>query len=148
MRGTLMIHLIDKMRGWAFLIPFAMSLLLVACETEERPSLGLLSATIDKSNPEVIECAVEVLDGTVIDCGFYYGTSQNAVFNGLEKRVPGVYNGSVIQGTISGVTPNKTYYIVAYGMNEKGMEKSNILQVKTASRIPNANDNKYPKTTE
>lgn len=131
-----------------FLFPLFVAMLLVACDKEVAPVLGTVSATIDEATPEVIQCSVDIMEGAVTDCGFYYDTKKASVSNGKSKKVVGVCDGTVIRGQITGLIPNTTYYIMAYGMNEKGIANSELLQVKTASRIPAAGDNKYPGTSE
>lgn len=131
-----------------FLFSLFVAVLLVACDKEVVPVLGAVSVTIDEATPEVIQCSVDVMEGTIADCGFYYDTKKNSVSNGKSKKVVGVCDGSVIRGQITGLAPNTTYYIMAYGMNEKGIANSELLQVKTAARIPTADDNKYPGTSE
>ena len=118
--------------------------LLVACESDVVPVLGTLSVVVDENNPEVIACSVEVIEGSVADCGFYYGTSKTSVSTGKATKAVGTYAGSVIQGELVGLAPNTTYYIMAYAMNEKGLTNSQIVQVKTAADVPGAGDNQYP----
>lgn len=118
--------------------------LLTACETEVMPSLGAISIAIDENNPEVITCSVEVTEGSVADGGFYYGTNKNSVSNGKATKFAGTYTGTAIQGEIKGLIPNTTYYIKAYAINEKGIANTEVVQVKTAARIPGAGDNPYP----
>ena len=120
--------------------------LLVACEQEAAPLLGTLSVAVDASNPEVLSCSVEVIEGDVADCGFYYGTSKNSVSNGKSDKVAGTYVGTTIQGEITKLIANTTYFIRAYAMNEKGQTFTEVVQVKTAASKPGADDNLHPGT--
>ena len=114
-----------------FLFSLFVAVLLVACDKEVVPVLGAVSATIDEATPEVIQCSVDVMEGTIADCGFYYDTKKNSVSNGKSKKVVGVCDGSVIRGQITGLAPNTTYYIRAYATNEQGTSYSEVFTFKT-----------------
>lgn len=122
--------------------------LFTACDKEVMPVLGDISVTTDENNPEVITCTVDVVEGSVADGGFYYGTNKNSVSNGKATQLAGTYTGTAIQGEIKGLVPNTTYYIKAYAINEKGIANTEVVQVKTAARIPGAGDNQYPGTSK
>ena len=92
--------------------------------------------------------SVEVVEGTIDDCGFYYSTSKASVMNNKVTPVPGGCSYGTIQGEIVGLSPNTTYYIKAYGMNEKGQGQTEVKQVRTFSRKPNMEDNQYPDKVE
>lgn len=127
-----------------FLFSLFVASLFVACESDVAPVLGTLSVVIDENTPDIIACSVEVVEGSVADCGFYYGTSKNSVSTGKATKAVGTYDGSAVRGELEGLTPNTTYYIKAYAINEKGMANSEIVQVKTAADVPGAGDNQYP----
>lgn len=127
-----------------FLFSLFVASFLVACESDVVPVLGTLSVVVDENNPEVIACSVEVIEGSVADCGFYYGTSKNSVSTGKATKAVGTYDGSAVQGELVGLVPNTTYYIMAYAMNEKGVTNTQIVQVKTAADVPGAGDNQFP----
>ena len=104
--------------------------------------------TIDENNPEVVTCSVEVTEGSVAECGFYCDKSKNKVTGDKAAKVAGSYVAPAIQGEIKGLTPNETYYIKAYAINEMGVGYSEIVKIKTAARMPGAGDNQYPGTSK
>ena len=122
--------------------------LLVACEKEVAPVLGTLSVAIDENNPEVVTCSVEVTEGSVAECGFYYDKSKNKVTGDKAAKVNGSYVAPTIQGEIKGLTPNETYYVKAYAISEAGVGYSETIKIKTAARTPGAGDNPYPGTSK
>lgn len=126
--------------------PFFVSLLLcfVSCESGEPPVLG--TVVVDGATAETITCHVEVVSGEIIECGFYYGTSKSNVSKGKSDKVAAVYDMGAIHGEITGLTPNKEYYIMAYGMNDLGKGETEVVKVKTLALIPGEDDNKYPDT--
>lgn len=132
------------MKKWlSFLI---IGLAMASC-VEEFPPV-LTDVTIDEVKSDAIVCSAGVESGMVADCGFYYGTSKSSVTNAKSSKVEGVLAGSSIQGTITGLKPNTTYYIMGYAMNEKGQGKTEVVSVKTSSLLPGADDNLPPGTTE
>lgn len=131
-----------------FLFSLFVASLLVACEKEVIPVLGTLSVTIDENNPEVVTCSVEVSEGSVTECGFYYDKSKNKVTGDKATKATGNYVAPTIQGEIKGLTANETYYIKAYATNEVGVGYSEIVKIKTAARMPGADDNHYPGTSK
>lgn len=59
-----------------------------------------------------------ITQGQIIERGIYWGTVQNPVTNGTKLKVA---NGSTSFSTpLSGLTPNTTYYVVAYATNALG----------------------------
>ena len=118
---------------------------MVSCEIiGERPTLGEIA--IDEVAETTIECHAIIIAGEIADCGIYYGTTKNQVTNGTSKKVKGEYCDSVIRGKITGLSPNKDYYIKIYGMNEFGSSETEVTKVKTAPRTPSIDDNKFPDT--
>lgn len=126
--------------------PFLVGLLLcvASCESGESPVLG--TVVVDGATAETITCHVEVVSGGIIECGFYYGTSKSNVSKGKSDKVVGTCDMSTIHGEIVGLTPNKEYYIMAYGMNDLGKGETEVVKVKTLPLIPGEDDNKYPDT--
>ncbi len=130
------------------LFPILTTILLTitSCDTEVPP---VLTATIaDSVNVDAIYCHTTVIEGSVEDCGFYYGTSKNSVTNGKGEKVQATHSASVINGVITGLKPNTTYYIKGYAMNEKGQGDTEVVMVKTLERSPEADDNGYPGITQ
>ena len=126
---------------------FAVLLMCMAsCEKVLPPSLKML--TVDDVTESTIVCSCELAEGSVEDAAFYYGTSKNSVANMKSGKVPATVDGMVIRGEVTGLKPNTTYYIMGYGMNEKGQSTTAVETVKTASRTPQPNDNLYPEPTE
>lgn len=126
------------------LFPLLASILLTvtSCDTEVAP---VLTATIaDSIAANTIYCHTTVLEGSVEDCGFYYGTSKSSVTGGKAEKVQAIHSASVINGVITGLKPNTTYYIMGYAMNEKGQAATEVISVKTLERTPEADDNGYP----
>lgn len=132
------------MKKWLYLL--VIGLVMAACEQEFPPVLD--SVKVDEVKSNGVICHADVASGQVVDCGFYYGTSKNSVANAKSTKVAGVLSSSVIQGTITGLKPNTTYYIMGFAMNEKGQGTTEVLQVKTAALVPGSGDNLYPGTTE
>ena len=123
----------------------ALLLMMTSCEQVVPPVLGALEVEVSS---ERISCSVEVVEGTIDDCGFYYSTSKASVMNNKVTPVPGGCSYGTIQGEIVGLSPNTTYYLKAYGMNEKGQGQTEVKQVRTFSRKPNMEDNQYPDKVE
>lgn len=119
-------------------------LFLVSCEIGEVPILGTI--VIDETTPTDITLHVDVETGEITDCGIYYGTSKVRVTNGTSDQVKGECSGTSIQGKITGLTPNKEYYLKVYGMNELGRCETEVVKVKTSPRTPSIDDNKHPQT--
>lgn len=126
---------------------FAIMLLTVtSCDTEVPP---VLTATIaDSVTVDAIYCHTTVIEGGVEDCGFYYGTSKSSVSNSKAEKVQATHSANVINGVITGLKPNTTYYIMGYAMNEKGQGSTEIVTVKTLDGSPEADDNGYPGITK
>ena len=59
-----------------------------------------------------------------------------------------IHSASEISGVITGLTPNTTYYIKGYAMNEKGKANTEMIAVKTLTRSPEVGDNLHPGITE
>lgn len=117
-----------------------------SCSTEVPP---VLTATIaDSITVDAVYCHTTVTEGSVEDCGFYYGTSKSSVNNGKSEKVQATHSASVISGVITGLKPNTTYYIKGYAMNEKGQGSTEMITVKTLTRSPEAGDNLHPGITE
>ena len=95
-----------------------------------------------------VSCTVSVAEGNVEDCGFYYGTSKLNVTNSKGTRVQAAYASPTFSTVITGLTPNTTYYIKGYAMNEKGEATTAIVEIKTLVNIPDADDNKYPEVSK
>lgn len=113
-----------------------------SCEKEVPP---ILTATIaDSVTVDAVYCHTTVLEGGIEYCCFYYGTSKSSVTNSKSEKVQAVHVASIINGVITGLTPNTTYYIKGYAMNEKGLAETEVISVKTLARMPGADDNTYP----
>ena len=119
-------------------------LFFVSCEIGELPELSEI--VIDEATSTTITFHVDIEMGEITDCGIYYGTSKGRVTNSTSDHMKAEHDGTSIQGKISGLTPNKEYYIKVYGMNEFGRCETEVVKVKTSSRTPSADDNKYPNT--
>lgn len=126
---------------WALQFLLA-TLFLVACNTEEPPTLGTL--IVNDVTSDVIQCCVAVSDATPDDYGFYYATSKSEAEKATANKVKGTYNSNYINGSIERLTPNTVYYIRAYAMNVSGRVYTKTIEVRTLPRTPQSNDNKYP----
>ena len=116
---------------------------LVSCEiVGERPTLDEI--VIDEVTETTIECHASITTGEIADCSIYYGTTKKQVTNGTSSKIKGEYCDSIIRGKITGLSPNKDYYIKIYGMNEFGSSETEVAKVKTAPRKPAFDDNKHP----
>ncbi len=137
------------MKKYIFFL-FVGLLCLSSCDTEQSVGVGELpvlgTVVVDEVTTDAIVCHVEVTEGDVVDCGFYYGTSKVNVANGKADKVMGNYSASVIQGEITGLAPNKEYYIMAYGVNAAGTGVTELVKAKTLSCTPSVDDNKHPTT--
>lgn len=130
------------MKRTLYSLGISLLLCLAACENGEAPVLGAI--IIDKVTTETITCHVEVVASNIVDYGFYYGTSRSSVSNNKSKKEAGTYDASTIHGEIVGLTPNKDYYIKAYGMNEFGKGETEVVKVKTLPLTPGEDDNNFP----
>lgn len=119
---------------------------LTSCEKEVVPMLT--SVAVDEVTESTIACYCGVVEGGIEDCGFYYGTSKSSVTNRKSKKIQGTFEGGAVKSVIEGLDSNTTYYIMGYGMNEKGEGVTTVEQVKTASRVPSADDNQYPEVSK
>ena len=61
----------------------ALLLMMTSCEQVVPPVLGALEVEVSS---ERISCSVEVVEGTIDDCGFYYSTSKASVMNNNHLR--------------------------------------------------------------
>ena len=118
------------------------TLFLVACSTEEPPTLGTL--IINSVSSDAIRCSVAVIGADPVDYGFYYATSKSEAEKATANKVKGTYDSSNINGSIERLTPNTVYYIRAYAMNVSGRAYTKTIEVRTMTRAPESNDNKYP----
>lgn len=119
-------------------------LFFVSCEVGESPLIGAI--VIDETTSNAITLHVDIEAGEVTDCGIYYGTSKVRVTNGTSDQIKGECSGTSIQGKITGLAPNKEYYLRVYGMNEFGRCETEVVKVRTLSRTPSIDDNKHPET--
>lgn len=119
-------------------------LFFVSCEVGESPLIGAI--VIDETTSNAITLHVDIETGEVTDCGIYYGTSKVRVTNGTSDQIKGECSGTSIQGKITGLAPNKEYYLRVYGMNEFGRCETEVVKVRTLSRTPSIDDNKHPET--
>jgi|GEM_PF-6126121 len=126
---------------------FAVILLTVSSCTVEIPPV-LTAIVVDSITVDAVYCRIAVTEGSVDDCGFYYGTSKNSVSNNKSEKVAAIHSASEISGVITGLTPNTTYYIKGYAMNEKGKANTEMIAVKTLTRSPEVGDNLHPGITE
>ena len=126
---------------------FAILLMCMASCTKEFPPT-LKAVSVDQVTESTITCSCEIEDGEVLEAAFYYGTSKNSVSNLKSSKVAATLDGTVMRGEIKDLKPNTNYYIIGYGLNEKGQGVTQVVQVKTAPRVPGADDNLYPETTE
>ncbi len=126
---------------------FAVILLTVSSCTIEVPPV-LTAIVVDSITVDAVYCRIAVTEGSVDDCGFYYGTSKNSVSTNKSEKVQAIHSASEISGVITGLTPNTTYYIKGYAMNEKGKANTEMIAVKTLTRSPEVGDNLHPGITE
>ena len=69
---------------------------------------------------------------TITGKGFYY-SSTNASPTAADNTVTSTESGTDISATLSGLTPNTTYYVCAYATNAKGTSTGAVTQFTTAS---------------
>ena len=134
------------MKKILFPILSVLLLCVTSCVYIEAPTLG--DITVDNISPNSFTCSVIVDDGDIADCGFYYGTSKLNVTNNKGSKVQATTEAGSFSAVITGLTPNTTYYIKGYAMNEAGEAVTAIVDVKTSSNVPNADDNKYPEVSK
>lgn len=130
------------------LIPIfsAMLLCFTSCDKESLPLLTEVAISDITANS--VNCFVVVSMGNVDDCGFYYGTSKLSVTNNKGTRVQTTCDSQSFGTVIAGLTPNTTYYIKGYAMNEKGEATTGVVEVKTLVNLPGASDNQYPEVSK
>ena len=116
--------------------------LMVACDVEEVITLGPLK--IDEVTGDAIHCSVEVSGEMPFDCGFCYATTKIGAESLTASKVKGTYGLRDITGVIDGLAANTTYFVRGYAMTTRGWIYSDIVSVKTTTRPPQSNDNKYP----
>ena len=133
-----------NMKKIIFPILISLACLISCSEKGEAPVIE--NVVIDEATAETIVCHAEVTTGEITDCGIYYGITKNRVLNGTSDKIVGTCDGSSIRGEIKGLTPNKVYYIKVYGMNEYGISETDVIEVRTSSRTPSIDDNKYPES--
>ena len=134
------------MKKILFPILSVLLLCVTSCVQVETPTLG--DITVDNIAPNSFTCSVVVDAGDIADCGFYYGTSKLNVTNNKGSKVQATLEAGSFSAVITGLTPNTTYYIKGYAMNEAGEAVTAIVDVKTSSNVPNADDNKYPEVSK
>ena len=116
---------------------------LFSCKAEEQ-TLTLGPLVVDNITSDAIHCSVEVTGGIPIDYGFYYATSKAEAEKITAKKVKGIYDFIQFNASLEGLESNTTYYIRAYAMNMRGRVYTETIEVKTLTRMPEANDNQYP----
>ena len=119
---------------------------MAACTKELPPTLG--AVVVDNVTESSISCNCAIEEGTVLEAAFFYGTAKNSVTNMKSNKVTATMDGTVIRGEIKGLKPNTTYYIMGYGINEKGQGITGTVQVRTTARVPDIDDNLHPETME
>ena len=115
---------------------------MASCETDVMPVLGDVVA--DEVTSSTIVCHCDVAEGSIDACGFYYDTSKNRVSSKKGTMVEGTFDGTTIKVELTKLTPNKNYYVMAYGMNSLGEGNSVVATIKTTHRMPGAGDNTLP----
>ena len=134
------------MKKMIYIFAIASLFCLASCEKEVVPVLQPI--VVEEVTADAVACSCEVMEGSIEQCGFYYATSKNNVTNKKGKKADATFSGSTISGKIVDLEPNTTYYIMGYGMNEKGEGVTEVVQVKTTSLVPDIDDNQYPGKTE
>jgi uncharacterized protein (TIGR02145 family) len=89
-----------------------------------------------------IGCDVKSDGGSVLnDCGVYMGTSQNPEISGVQLKM-GNDTGLVL-GRISGLLPNRLYFVKAYAINDKGKALGEQINFTTLGTVSDFENNVY-----
>ena len=133
----------NKIKRYTYLFSAMLATtLFFACNAEEP--LTLSTPIVSEVTDNAIHCSVTVDGAIPIDCGFYYATSKEEAEKISANKVRGTYLLNEISGIIEGLNPNTTYYVRGYAMNIRGKAYSETIEIKTATRAPESNDNEYP----
>ncbi len=89
------------------------------CPTQ-APTMTTSSASNVTYQSFTANGSLDVANGTVIEKGFYIGTSPTYTNNTPKVVVSGTSTGSYLYNKTSGVSGNTTYYVTAYAINEHG----------------------------
>ncbi|MBR5846316.1 MAG: hypothetical protein IKY72_00770 [Bacteroidaceae bacterium] len=130
------------MKRILYILSIGVMMCMASCEQDVMPVLGDVIA--DEVTSSTIVCHCDVLEGSIDACGVYYDTSKNRVSSKKATKLEGTFDGSAITVELTKLTPNKNYYIMAYGMNELGEGNSAVATIKTTHRMPGAGDNTLP----
>lgn len=134
------------MKKILFPIWSALLLCVTSCEMIEVPTLDEI--VIDEVTSNSISCSAAIDNSDISDYGFYYGTSKLNVTNNKGTKVQATLSEGAIRAVITGLTPNTTYYIKGYAMNQAGAAATTVVEVKTPANVPTVDDNKYPEVSE
>ena len=107
----------DGKPTWGLCVPYATTLAV--------SNLGSTSA--------VVEGMVGTGGGTVTDVGFYYGTAPNPTASDNRISMGSNSKTGKFTATLQQLTPNVTYYVRAYGLNEAGVGYGEQLTFKPSS---------------
>lgn len=113
------------------------------CKKDSEASLAVLSTTLNKITHSTAICSGNLLNNggaTITEKGFCWSTNQNPTISDNHAFVKSDL--ANFTATISGFTPNITYYVRSYAANSKGIaygnEQSFTLWINTPG--PNVTD--------
>lgn len=119
------------------------SIAIVACDDNiSLPTIETYSPVFIASNNAFIGCDVISDGGSQIeDCGIYVDVNEKPELAGQKFQL-GSDTGS-FRGHLSGLTPNKEYYVKAYAINEKGEKLGQQVHFTTPSTVLDIDNNVY-----
>jgi len=96
------------------------------------PTVNTMSATSITSTSAKVSCEITNIGGSsVLERGFYWGTSANPEINGEKLEIENGTGIGIFTSDLSALNPNTTYYIKAYATNSFGIAYSNQVSFST-----------------
>ena len=98
---------------------------------------GLTSSSVDYT------FSLTPVSDDITSCGVCYSTTNNNP--NLDDNVSlGTRNNNIVQGTVSSLTANTTYYFRAFVTNSSGTYYSLVQEIATENNVPGRDDNQPP----
>lgn len=110
------------------------------------PSVGsVTSSNITSSSVDLIATILDNGGGAITERGFCYTTDPNTTPTTEYNKVTASNEGNDISSTLTGLSPNTTYYIRAYASNASSTGYSETITVTTSTaNVPSIDDNPSP----
>lgn len=105
------------------------------------PSIGNpVIQQVDYTSASIMSTVVSDGGHAISSCGFYYGTSEDAI--NTWSRVTGYTSGDISK-EITGLVRGTTYYIKAYATNEVGTVESDVVSFTTTATTGTLNGHEW-----